>query len=86
MVRLSKNEVLSISYDDAKELNENDIFEIVGSFINAENDGVTKSVASSFQITKKTFINKNGEFENKEIATRNSCRRSPDLAGKRLKT
>ena len=72
MVRLSKNEVLSISYDDAKELNENDIFEIVGSFINAENDGVTKSVASSFQITKKTFINKNGEFENKEIATKAS--------------
>ncbi|UVQ45828.1 C10 family peptidase [Parabacteroides faecis] len=70
MVRLSKNEVLSISYDDAKELNDNDIFDIVGSFINAENDGITKSVASSYQITKKTFINKEGEFENKEVATK----------------
>lgn len=72
MVRLSKNEVLSISYNDAKELNDNDIFEIVSSFINAESGGATKSVASSFQITKKTFINSEGEFESKEIATKAS--------------
>lgn len=72
MVKLSKNEVLSISYDDAKELSDNDIFKMVGDFANAANDGIeTKAAApSSFKIAKKTYINKEGEFEDKVQATK----------------
>ena len=47
MIKLSKNEVLSIAYDDAPELSDNDIFNIVNSFISTEDNGVTKSTATS---------------------------------------
>lgn len=70
MIKLSKNEVLSIAYDDAPELSDNDIFNIVNSFISTEDNGVTKSTATSFNITKKNFINKEGEFENEKSATK----------------
>lgn len=70
MVELSKDEVLSISYDDAKELSEKDIFDIVNSFAKVEDNNITRNTVSSFKITKKTFINKEGEFKSKEIASR----------------
>lgn len=69
-VKLNKNEVLSISYKDAKELSDKDICDLVSSFANIENHTMARNIASSFKITKKTFINKEGEFENKEVASR----------------
>lgn len=70
MVKLTKNEVLSVSYDDAKELSENEVFNIVGAFFNTETTCMTKGVSPSFKITKKTFINREGEFEDKGIASK----------------
>ena len=69
-VKLNKNEVLSIAYDDAKELTDKDIFNMVSSFANMNNNGVSRSTSASFKITKRTYINKEGEFQNKEIASR----------------
>ena len=75
---MNKNEVLSIAYDDAKELTDKDIFNMVSSFANMNNNGVSRSTSASFKITKRTYINKEGEFQNKEIASRtallNHCR------------
>ena len=34
------------------------------------NNGVSRSTSASFKITKRTYINKEGEFQNKEIASR----------------
>lgn len=70
MVKLTKNEVLSVAYYDPKELSESDIFSIVQSFIIADDHAVTRNTATSFKITKKTYINKEGEFDNIEKATR----------------
>ena len=64
-VKLNKNEVLSIAYDDAKELTDKDIFNMVSSFANMNNNGVSRSTSASFKITKRTYINKEGEFQNK---------------------
>lgn len=57
-VKLNKNEVLSIAYDDAKELTDKDIFNMVSSFANMNNNGVSRSTSASFKITKRTYINK----------------------------
>jgi hypothetical protein len=62
-VKLNKNEVLSIAYDDAKELTDKDIFNMVSSFANMNNNGVSRSTSASFKITKRTYINKEGEFQ-----------------------
>ena len=70
MVKLNKNEVLSIAYDDAKELTDKDIFNMVGSFVNVNSNGVSRNTTTSFKITKRTYINKEGEFQNQEIASR----------------
>ena len=65
-VKLNKNEVLSIAYDDAKELTDKDIFNMVSSFANMNNNGVSRSTSASFKITKRTYINKEGEFQTKQ--------------------
>lgn len=69
-IELNKNEILSIAYDDAKELTDNEIFNMVSSFANIDNNGISRSICTSFEITKRTYINKEGEFPNKEIASR----------------
>ena len=65
MIKLSKNEVLSIAYDDAPELSDNDIFNIVNSFISTEDNGVTKSTATSFNITKKPSLTRKVNLKTK---------------------
>ena len=54
-VKLNKNEVLSIAYDDAKELTDKDIFNMVSSFANMNNNGVSRSTSASFKITKRVI-------------------------------
>ena len=85
-VKLNKNEVLSIAYDDAKELTDKDIFNMVSSFANMNNNGVSRSTSASFKITKRTYINnkKEGQLTKKKkkekglqivAAIHNPCRR-----------
>lgn len=69
-IRLTKNEVLSVSYDDTNELNDKDLFTMVNSFVSVENNAATRNSATAFKITRKTYINKEGEFEELEKATR----------------
>ncbi len=69
-IELTKNEVLSIAYDDAKQLSDEEIFNAVNDFANLESNSMTRSAAISFKITKRTFINKDGEFDSQEVKTR----------------
>ena len=69
-IELTKNEVLSIAWDDAKELSDKDLLDIVGSFSAMENNGTTRSNATSLKITKRTYINKEGEFDKQALASR----------------
>ena len=73
MVELTKNEVLSVAYYDTHELSENDIFTLISSFLKLEDSVLTRNEVGLFKITKKTYINEQGEFENAEIATRALC-------------
>lgn len=72
-VGLSRNEILSISYYDAKELTEEDAIKLVSSFSKVINNEATRSTATSFKVTKKTYINEEGEFEDEGTATRASA-------------
>ena len=69
-INLNKDEVLSISYDETKDLDEKTLFNMVSSFANLQNETTTRSNVSSFKTIKESFINKEGEFEEKEQATR----------------
>lgn len=69
-INLTKNEVLSLSYDETKDLNEKTLFNMVSSFASIQNGTATRSSATSFKITKESFINKEGEFKKQEQATR----------------
>lgn len=69
MLRLTNDEVLSISYDDTKELSNNEIYKMISSFANAENT-TTRNSTMTFKITKETYVNKEGEFKEIEKATR----------------
>lgn len=70
MINLTKNEVFSISYDETKDLDEKTLFNMVSSFASLQNGTTTRSNATSFKVVKESFINKEGEFKEKEQATR----------------
>lgn len=70
MINLTKNEVFSISYDETKDLDEKTLFNMVSSFASLQNGTTTRSNATSFKVVKESFINKEGEFNEKEQATR----------------
>ncbi len=69
-IKLTQNEVLSISYDETKDLKEKTLFNMVNAFANLQNGTTTRSNATSFKIVKESFINKEGEFKEQEQATR----------------
>lgn len=69
-INLTKNEVLSLSYDETKDLNEKTLFNMVSSFASLQNGTTTRSSATSFKTVKESFINKEGEFKEQEQATR----------------
>lgn len=71
-IKLTQEEVFSISYDDSKDINldEETIFNMVSAFANAQNDATTRTNVTSFKIAKESFINKEGEFDKQEQATR----------------
>lgn len=70
MINLTKNEVFSISYDETKDLDEGTLFNMVSSFASLQNGTTTRSNATSFKVVKESFINKEGEFNEKGQATR----------------
>lgn len=70
MINLTKNEVFSISYDETKDLDERTLFNMVSSFASLQNGTTTRSNATSFKVVKESFINKEGEFNEKGQATR----------------
>jgi len=70
MINLTKNEVFSISYDETKDLDEKTLFNMVSSFASLQNGTTTRSNATSFKVVKESFINKEGEFNEKGQATR----------------
>ena len=57
-IELTKNEVLSIAYDDAKQLSDEDIFNVVNDFANLESNCMTRNTATSFKITKELSLMK----------------------------
>ncbi len=61
-IKLTQNEVLSISYDETKDLEEKTLFNMVNAFANLQNGTTTRSNATSFKIVKESFINKEGEW------------------------
>lgn len=69
-IKLTQNEVLSISYDEAKDLEDKTLFNMVSSFAELQGGNATRSNAASFKIVKESFINKEGEFKEQEQATR----------------
>lgn len=69
-IKLTQNEILSISYDETKDLDEKTLFNMVSTFANLQNVTMTRSNATSFKIVKESFINKRGEFKEQEQATR----------------
>ena len=69
-VKLTQDEVFSISYDETKDLEEKTLFNMVSAFANLQNGTTTRSNATSFKIVKESFINKEGEFKKQEQATR----------------
>lgn len=69
-VKLTQDEVFSISYDETKDLEEKTLFNMVNAFANLQNKTTTRSNATSFKIVKESFINKEGEFKEQEQATR----------------
>ena len=69
-IKLNQNEVLSISYDETKDLDDKTLFNMISSFSELQGGNVTRSNAASFKIVKESFINKEGEFKEQEQATR----------------
>ncbi len=69
-IRLTQDEILSISYYDSPQLNEADIFNLVKSFMDLDGNETTRSASTTLQIGKKTYINKEGEFDDPQVATR----------------
>ncbi|QIU93839.1 C10 family peptidase [Bacteroides faecium] len=69
-IKLNQNEVLSISYDETKDLDDKTLFNMVNSFAELQGGNVTRSNVASFKIVKESFINKEGEFKEQEQATR----------------
>ena len=69
-VKLTQDEVFSISYDETKDLEEKTLFNMVSAFANLQNGTTTRSNATSFKIVKESVINKEGEFKKQEQATR----------------
>ena len=69
-IKLTQNEVFSISYDETEDLKETTLFDMVNAFANLQNETTTRSNVTSFKIVKESFINKEGEFEEQEQATR----------------
>jgi len=67
---LTQDEVMSIAFDDFQELGENEIIRIVQSFQEDQGDILTRSSVNPLKISKKTFVNVEGEHDNVEIATR----------------
>ena len=57
-VKLTQDEVFSISYDETKDLEEKTLFNMVSAFANLQNGTTTRSNATSFKIVKESFINK----------------------------
>lgn len=56
-VKLTQDEVFSISYDETKDLEEKTLFNMVSAFANLQNGTTTRSNATSFKIVKESFIN-----------------------------
>lgn len=56
--------------DNAKDLCDKDVLEMVSNFVNMENGGTTKCVCANPKITKRTFINRDGEFSEEEVLSR----------------
>lgn len=72
-IQLSQNEISSISYNETKDLEDKTLFDMVNIFANLQNETTTRSSnATSFKIIKESFINKEGEFYEKEQATRST--------------
>ena len=69
-IKLTQDEVFSISYEETKDLEEKTLFDMVNAFANLQNGTTTRSNATSFKIVKESFINKEGEFKEQEQATR----------------
>lgn len=69
-IKLTQNEVLSISYDETKDLDEKTLFDMVSSFAELQAGATTRNNATSFKTIKKSFINKEGEFIEHKQATR----------------
>ena len=69
-VKLTQDEVFSISYNETKDLEDKTLFDMVNAFANLQNGTTTRSNAISFKIVKESFINKEGEFKEQEQATR----------------
>lgn len=69
-IKLTPNEVLSISYDETKDLDDKTLFNMVSSFAELQGGNATRSNVASFKIVKESFINKEGEFKEQEQATR----------------
>ena len=69
-IKLTQDEVFSISYEETKDLEEKTLFDMVNAFANLQNGTTTRSNATSLKIVKESFINKEGEFKEQEQATR----------------
>lgn len=71
-IELTSDELTSLVFASPKELDEKDVLFLVESFSNASVDDniTTRSISGSFQINKKTYINKEGEHNELEITTR----------------
>lgn len=70
-VQLTSDEVTSLSFYNNEELDEAEIFWLVNEFNNAQNKGKqTRAGATNFKINHKTYINPEGEFTQKNAATR----------------
>ena len=69
-IKLTQDEVFSISYEETKDLEEKTLFDMVNAFANLQNGTTTRSNATSFKIVKESFINKEGEYKEQEQATR----------------
>ena len=67
---LTRDEVMSIAFDESQELGENEIVSIVQSFQEDQRDVIMRSTANSFKISRKTFVNIEGEHDNLAIDTK----------------
>lgn len=70
-VQLTPDEVTSLSFYNDQELSDAEVIWLVAEFNNAQNKGrKTRSETSDYKINRKTYINPEGEFSQKAVATR----------------